>query len=51
MSHFLDGTAYGDHINFLRLLNANCWWILEIIGVAYGWEHYGVAFGLPKSHD
>ena len=51
MSHFLDGTAYRVHINLVRLLNANSWKILEIIGVAYRWVRSGVSFGLSKSYD
>ena len=51
MSHFLDGSAYGGYINLVRLLNANSWTILEIIGVAYRWVRCGVAFGLPVSRD
>ena len=48
MSHFLDGTAYGGHINLVRLLNSNYWWISEIIGAAYGWVRCGEAFGLTS---
>ena len=52
MSHFLDGTAYGGHINLERLLNANSWTIWEMIGVTYGRGCSGVSFGLlPKSCD
>ena len=36
MSHFLDGTAYGGHINLVRLLNANSWMIWEMLVVTYG---------------
>ena len=51
MSHFSDGTAYGGHINLVRLLNANSWTIGEMIGVTYGRGRSGVSFGLPKSCD
>ena len=51
MSHFSDGTAYGGHINLVRLLNANSWTIFEIIGVAYIGVRISEAFGLPKSRD
>ena len=51
MSHFLDGMAYGGHINLVRLLNANSWTIWGLIGVTYGWGRSGVSFGLPKSRD
>ena len=51
MSHFLDGTAYGGHINLVRLLNANFWTIWGLIGVTYRWGRSGVSFGLPKSRD
>ena len=32
-------------------MHANYWTILEIIGVAYGCMHCGVAYGLPVSFD